>query len=432
MYWEQSIQHAICTDLGLRRKNNEDAAAAHICTDQQEWKRRGHLLMVADGMGGHAVGELASRMAVETVPHSFLKTQERELRSALLEAVVLANEAIHQRGTQNPDYLNMGTTCSVLVLSPKGGLIAHVGDSRVYRVRRDRIDKLTFDHSMQWELEQLHGGTTPDLLINKNIITRSLGPEAEVKVDLEGPFPVLPGDTFVLCSDGVSNLVQDPEIGAIVRETSPKQAAQLLVHLANARGGLDNSTAIVVKVGDPPANLPPLQIDDDAGEDRLSLGWGWLISFWILSMLLLIGLAAMLLSRPLEGVLIASAAAVGLVGFAYGAIRRRRELRKQIERSDDSRTLISRPHRTAAALSSKELLEMLLKIDADLQRAAREDGWSIDWRAHDDDLKAAQEALRSKRYGRGVRDIGRAIDALMSRIPRGTAETQRRGETRRD
>ncbi len=425
MYWEQTIQHATHTDLGLRRKNNEDAAAVHVCTDHDEWRRRGHLFVVADGMGGHAVGELASRMAIETVPHAFLKSQEGDARTALLKSVEEANAAIHARGSQNPDFLHMGTTCDALALTPRGVIVAHVGDSRVYRVRRDRIDQLTFDHSLQWEMERLHGTSSVDLGHHKNVITRSLGPEETVRVDIEGPYPVMPGDIFVLCSDGLSNQVQDPEIGAVVRELSPHQSAQLLIHLANIRGGPDNSTVIVARVGDLPANVPPPPPEPEPVDDRDSLGWGWLGGFWGVSMTLFAGLAIMLLKNPVVGAVIASLAAIGLVALLIAAVRYRRKLRKAITQDDDSQTLYSRPYRTATVLSSRDLLERLLGIDSELERAAREDGWNVDWDKHTEELDLAREALKARRFARGVRDISRAIDLIMSQLPRGGSAARR-------
>ncbi|MCA9080343.1 MAG: serine/threonine-protein phosphatase [Planctomycetaceae bacterium] len=420
MYWEQTVQHATHTDLGLRRKNNEDAAVVHLASEHEAWRRRGHLLIVADGMGGHAVGELASRMAIETVPHAFLKSQQGDARTALQQALEEANAAIHTRGSQNADFLHMGTTCDALALTPQGALIGHVGDSRVYRVRRDRVDQLTFDHSLQWEIENLHGTSEGiDLGAHKNVITRSLGPEEEVRVDIEGPYPILPGDTFVLCSDGLSNQVTDPEIGAVVRELSPQQAAKLLIHLANIRGGPDNSTVIVARIGDPPANLSPMPVEPPAEEDPGVLGWGWLGGFWGGLLTLFAGLAMIMLEHPVAGAVVASLAAIGLVVLLIAAIRFKRRMRSSRSGDDDSRTLYSRPHRTATALSSKELLESLLQIDAELERAAREDGWAVNWEKHGREHKAAQDAMKAKRFGRGVHDMAKSIDLIMSKLPRG-------------
>ncbi len=135
----------------------------------------------------------------------------------------------------------MGTTASALLLLPQGALTGHVGDSRVYRLRGKCLEQLTFDHSLVWEMSaagQLPKNALPGF-VPKNIITRSLGPHADVKVDLEGPYPLEAGDTFLLCSDGLSGQVSDEEIGALLHCLPPAEAAQVLVDLANLRGGPD-------------------------------------------------------------------------------------------------------------------------------------------------------------------------------------------------
>ena len=416
MFWEQSITYAVETDIGLRRKNNEDAAAVHLCQDELSWGRGGHLFVVADGMGGHAVGELASSIAVETVPHSFLKSSNGSTGGSLHAAVLEANAAIHSRGSQNRDFLHMGTTCTSLALTSAGALIAHVGDSRAYRVRRDRIDQLTFDHSLEWELEKQHGQAVSllDLSQHRNIITRSLGPEEKIEVDVEGPFPDFPGDTYVLCSDGLSNQVSDEEIGAIVRELPPKAAARLLVHLANTRGGPDNSTVIVVKVGDLPANVVPT-VPEPPEEDS-PLGWSWLVGFAIGALFLVMGVSMMTFGRPLAGSIVTSLSAAALLVLLILAIRARSAMVR--EYSDSSQTIQWRPYRTAVGLNSETLHNHLLKIDFELERSAREDGWGVDWNAHGAAIRAAETAAKQQRYGRAVRDLAQAIDIIMSELPR--------------
>src|SRR5262249_2263579 len=151
----------------------------------------------------------------------------------------------------NKDFQGMGTTCSTLLLLPEGVLIAHVGDSRVYRVRGERIDQLSFDHSLVWELVRRNHLTfdAANLAVPRNVITRSLGPEANVEVDIDGPLPVEPNDVYVVCSDGLSGPVSDPEIGAFTMHFHPEDACRYLVYLANLRGGQDNITLIVVRLG---------------------------------------------------------------------------------------------------------------------------------------------------------------------------------------
>jgi hypothetical protein len=143
----------------------------------------------------------------------------------------------------------MGTTATVLVLHPSGAWIGHVGDTRVYRIRQGTIEQLTFDHSLRWEVARRRH-EDPDKVtdIASNAIVRSLGPETTVEVDLEGPHSVQAGDVFLLCSDGLSGLVSDAEMGAIASTLPLKEAANFLVALANLRGGPDNITVILVRV----------------------------------------------------------------------------------------------------------------------------------------------------------------------------------------
>ncbi len=183
-----ALEHASLTDVGLRRANNQDTCAIALAGDDVDWHRRGHLFMVADGMGAHAAGELASKMACDSVPHTYRKLLDRSPPDALRQAVLTANASIHERGQANAEFQGMGTTCSVLVLLPKVAVVAHVGDSRVYRLRRGKIEQFTFDHSLVWEMMaagQMPRGEVASF-IPKNIITRSLGPHADVQVDLEG------------------------------------------------------------------------------------------------------------------------------------------------------------------------------------------------------------------------------------------------------
>ena len=149
-------------------------------------------------------------------PHLYYHDRELTAEQALEKSLVDTNGEIHRRGLANSDFRGMGTTASVLVLTPQGALVGHVGDSRVYRLRGQQLEQLTFDHSLQWELRSLKivaEGSDFAKSVPKNVITRSLGPNANVVVDLEGPFPLEAGDRFLLCSDGLSGQVDDREIG---------------------------------------------------------------------------------------------------------------------------------------------------------------------------------------------------------------------------
>ena len=262
--WENCIEHATATDVGLRRSNNQDATAVAVAGSVAAFQQRGNLYMVADGMGAHAAGELASKLAVDIVPLAYQKLADRAPPDALRAAVEDANAQIHGRGRADPDFRGMGTTSTTLVLLPQGAVAAQVGDSRAYRLRGDQFAQLTFDHSLVWEMRaagQLPGDQVPEY-IPKNVITRSLGPSPTVQVDIEGPFPLMVGDTFLLCSDGLSGQVKDAEMGTILQCLPLAEAARTLIDLANLRGGPDNITLVLIRLTAP----LPLNKTADAAE----------------------------------------------------------------------------------------------------------------------------------------------------------------------
>ncbi|MGL4420068.1 MAG: PP2C family protein-serine/threonine phosphatase [Gemmataceae bacterium] len=244
------VQFSALTDVGVKRSHNQDACAALPAADDINWKNVGHIFVVADGMGGHAVGEKASAKAVRDIPLTFQKHVLHEgVRTAIRRAFVEANAGIFEIGQNNPEFQGMGTTGTALFLRPDGAWVGHVGDSRTYRIRKNIVEQLTFDHSWVWEIARRQG-IDPDTLgdFKKNVIIRSLGPDAEVEVDVEGPYPVEPGDMFLLCSDGLSNLVTGDELGSVASVLPPDEASKFLIELANARGGPDNISCIIVKV----------------------------------------------------------------------------------------------------------------------------------------------------------------------------------------
>jgi len=259
------------SDIGRRRSNNQDSLAIAAPASPQQYRARGWLFLVADGMGAHVAGERASRIAAEQVPLIYEKNAPRSPPLALKRGLEQANTEIHTRGRQQPEYLGMGTTCTTLAILPRGALVCHVGDSRAYRLRGNRLDQLTRDHSAVWELEA-QGGLSreqAERVVGKNVITRSMGPHPRVEVDLEGPIPVEAGDVFLLCSDGLSGQVADEEIGLFIRELPPRAACAALVGLTLVRGAPDNVTAIVARTGAEEASVsaagePPWRLDDDA------------------------------------------------------------------------------------------------------------------------------------------------------------------------
>jgi protein phosphatase len=242
------------TDVGKKREKNEDS----LVVDDKIG-----LFMVADGMGGHQGGEYASRLAVQTVKetlHHILEDPEatvpeeiafdRSDPGALLKySLKAASQKIYEEANRNAGLRGMGTTAVALFIKDHKGFVAHVGDSRAYLVRDGEIRQLTYDHSLV--AEQLRAGfITEDQLKHhkfKNIITRSVGFQNEVEVDLLVR-DLEEGDRFLLCSDGLTNMVDDPDLLKIVSKNSPKDACRKLVEMANKHGGDDNITVVVVGV----------------------------------------------------------------------------------------------------------------------------------------------------------------------------------------
>lgn len=240
------------SDVGRKRSNNQDSATVMTAQSPAEYRNRGWLLVVADGMGAHLGGEEASRIAATRVPELYAESgPQRSPPLALRKSLQQVNREIHRKGERDPAFRGMGTTCSVLVLLPRGALIGHVGDSRIYRIRGSRIEQLSRDHSLAWEIAAAAGPTSDEgsAAVPKNIITRSMGPHDEVEIDLEGPFPIELGDRFVLCSDGLSGSLRDEEIALLVTELPPEEATAALVGLALIRGAPDNTTVIVATAG---------------------------------------------------------------------------------------------------------------------------------------------------------------------------------------
>jgi protein phosphatase len=415
MFWEQKVEYAALSDIGFRRRNNQDSYAVQIAPNRDQWGDSGHLFLVADGMGGHAVGELASKLAADIIPHTFLKLRGQSADEALKAAVLAGNATINARGEMNRDFTRMGTTCTTLVLNPKGALIAHVGDSRAYRIRGDRIEQLTFDHSLQWELLR-QGKMSPEEIFRReprNVITRSLGPSATVQVDVEGPYPTRPHDIYVLCSDGLSSLLRDEEIGIAARELAAPEACRLLVDLANLRGGPDNITVVVVRVGEIPPELSQDATPETSEAPETSFGWIWPITLFFSGVAFIAGHLLTRFERPIAGFLVQALGIVGVGSLLFASVRLRRLAG---DRSALPRIAPGTPYRTSSAKITPTFVNELANVEYNLQRSAIEEGWSIDWTRHSNVFQLAKDALAEKRYPDALRDFAKAIHVLMAGI----------------
>ena len=266
------------TDVGRKREHNEDNMAFVIPKDSQVMASKGALFIVADGMGGHAAGEVASEIAVDTVSNMYYQEDSNDVAVSLLRAIRRANSSIHQRAAENLLRTGMGTTCVAAVLRGNMAYIANVGDSRAYLLRGNQVKQISQDHS--WVAEQVRAGLlTEDQArthAQRNVITRCLGTQAEVDVDVFHE-ELREGDCLVLCTDGLSGLVSDEELQRIVDQFVPQESVYHLVERANENGGPDNITAIVVRVQEvgeesPGVRLPVVVGGREMGEDTITLG----------------------------------------------------------------------------------------------------------------------------------------------------------------
>ena len=262
------------TDVGRVRKANQDSLA--VLSKEQLNGLADALFVVADGMGGRAGGEIASRVTVETVPkvvkevlaeEKHLELPER-MREAVHEALLAANDAVYGQAKANPELRGMGTTCVAVLVAGGLAVVGNIGDSRVYLLRAGGFRALTHDHSLVAQ-HLLAGELTEDearASRYRNIITRAIGIAEAVEPDTE-LILLQPGDTILLCSDGLTNMLTDPEIARILaRGDDPDTTCMHLVTSANAAGGADNITAVLARYGRfTPVEIPdPLEDDADA------------------------------------------------------------------------------------------------------------------------------------------------------------------------
>src|SRR5689334_16714783 len=258
------------SDVGLQREHNEDSFVVLKEYD---------LYVVADGMGGHRAGDVASKLATETISEFFKSTANDDVTSPfhfdtnlseeenrLLTGIRVANRQIFERSTRSREYHGMGTTVVGAMFSSRKNrmYIGHVGDSRCYRIRSGSIQLLTRDHSLINDYLL----AMPDLTeeqrseLPKNVITRALGMQDQVVVDLQHDDPTV-GDVYILCSDGLSGMVPDDEIQRIVMASKDiREGCKRLIQKANESGGEDNATVVLIKIEEAPDTVS----DDDHGK----------------------------------------------------------------------------------------------------------------------------------------------------------------------
>jgi serine/threonine protein phosphatase PrpC len=243
------VELAAATHRGTVRARNEDFVAAHAPIG---------LAVLADGMGGHNAGDVASRMAVETIVEGIESALANDAargnaraQSLIAEHIDRANAKIEAAASARREYAGMGTTVVVALWHEGAMSVGHVGDSRLYRLRSGELRQLTRDHTLvQQRVDS--GSLSPAearRATSRNVLTRAVGSEAAVQIDLD-TFETAPGDVYLLCSDGLTEMLADAEIAAVIAShgASLAQAGDALVEAANARGGVDNISVILARV----------------------------------------------------------------------------------------------------------------------------------------------------------------------------------------
>jgi protein phosphatase len=249
------IATASLSDIGLVRGTNQD-----FC-DIFDNPSGSRLLVVADGMGGHRGGATASRIATETIGELF-QAASGEPANILFDAITMANERVHRQSIEDPELRGMGTTVVALLFDTDGLVwVAHVGDSRAYRLHAAGMEQITQDHSVVGEMVRRGLITSEEAEVHprRNEILRSVGVEPQVEIDVAQVLSA-PGDFFILCSDGLTGLVSDHEIAQVVKSEAPVNATKQLVAMANEGGGLDNITVQIAML--PDEDSTTLRYDD--------------------------------------------------------------------------------------------------------------------------------------------------------------------------
>jgi protein phosphatase len=252
------VRFAGDSNVGMKRAHNEDS----FYLPESE-----RLAIVADGMGGHASGEVASRMAVETIAGFFRATQDDQQLTwpfkmdrghrydvnRMVTAIKLANLKIHEQAQKDPQCHGMGTTVVATLFADDALIVGHVGDSRLYRRREGQFEQITEDHSLLNDYIKIKHLSPEEIASfpHKNVIVRALGMKESVQVDVHIDSPRL-GDIYVLCSDGLSGMVKDQEIADVaVAERDLDVMCDRLISMANKNGGLDNITVVAIRVENP-------------------------------------------------------------------------------------------------------------------------------------------------------------------------------------
>lgn len=247
------LQSSSVSDIGKIRQNNEDS---YLELSLEDKNGKCLLLVVADGMGGHNAGEVASKTVVESI-ESYFKSEKSNLNSDktlnhLKQSIEQANMAVINASASDEKLKGMGSTCTAMMILNNKIYVAHVGDSRAYLKRGKKIDQITKDHTLAEKMfdsgiiSKEEAKNSP----HRNMLMKAIGIADDLEVETYDPFNVQPGDVYLLCSDGLTEYLDEEEICSVINIYDPDQACKLLIKIANKRGGKDNITVQIVKVID--------------------------------------------------------------------------------------------------------------------------------------------------------------------------------------
>ncbi|GAB3946372.1 Stp1/IreP family PP2C-type Ser/Thr phosphatase [Spirosoma harenae] len=245
----EEINAVVLSDLGNVRQNNEDTGLFVRLADEGLRRKKGYLLLVADGMGGHLAGEIASQMAAELINREYFQSTQN-IEKSLQRAFQIANQQIFDEARTHDKFRGMGTTCTAIVVHEQELYFAHVGDSRAYILKAGQLVQLTQDHTYVQELLR-KGEISAEAAANhpeRNVLTQAMGTKAEVRVDIgRCVLPFDKGDRLILCSDGLYEYCLETDFIRILSQESLPDAAEELINLAKSRGGHDNITVVLAE-----------------------------------------------------------------------------------------------------------------------------------------------------------------------------------------
>ncbi len=246
-----TLKVVVKTDLGNVRKNNEDACTFVKIADENITRKRGCMVLVADGMGGHNAGEVASKIAMETVSEEYFKKgSDPDKEKALAKAFVAANRKIFSMAQSNESYKGMGTTCTVLVIAGKHIYFAHAGDSRAYIFKGSTITQITEDHTLVQQLVKNGEISAAEAEVHpqRNVLTNAMGTKPALRVDTgKAELTFNENDKLLVCSDGLYDYMSNTELAVAMQKNSLPEIADYLIAEAKRRGGKDNITVALAQ-----------------------------------------------------------------------------------------------------------------------------------------------------------------------------------------